>query len=242
MALPPDKRLKFFVFVVESPSAVDLYHRRSEGEILQQALKLNGITALVKTAINLEAFEASLKIGFKEAMELFPNLFPILHISAHGDQDGIQLSSGEIIEWAYLKKLLQPINKALNGLLLVCLSCCEGYSGIRMAMSVEDGNFPFWAIVANGEKPIWADTAVAYTTFYHLVAKGEYVVEAVKAMQIASGNNKFWVQTAEDARKSYLEYIQTVNTHQAQQQLEHNASLETPENLERLRKVSKEMP
>lgn len=43
MVVPPDKRLKFFVFVIESPSAVDLYHRRTEGEVIRQAVNLNQI-------------------------------------------------------------------------------------------------------------------------------------------------------------------------------------------------------
>jgi hypothetical protein len=63
MPLPPEQRTKFFVFVIESPSAVDLYHRRSEGEIVKQAVELNGITCIAKTAISLQAFDACLKIG-----------------------------------------------------------------------------------------------------------------------------------------------------------------------------------
>lgn len=90
MPLPPEKRLKFFVYVIESPSPVDLYHRRSEGEIIKQAASLNQIPCMVKTSINSEAFEAALKIGLKEAMEAYPGLIPMLHISAHGYQEGIQ--------------------------------------------------------------------------------------------------------------------------------------------------------
>ncbi len=97
MPVPEDQRIKFFVFVIESPSAVDLYHRRSEGNIIQQAVNLNQIPCSVVTAINFESFEASLKVGLAEAMRAFPNLIPMIHISAHGYHEGIQLSSGEII-------------------------------------------------------------------------------------------------------------------------------------------------
>ena len=239
MALPPNERFRFFVFVIESPSPLDLYHRRSEGEIIQQAVNLNQIPCIVKTAINFQAFEASLKIGLKEAMDAFPGLVPILHISAHGFQDGIELSSGEKVMWADLRAFFQPINQALNHSLLVCLSCCEGYSGIRMAMTTESNEYPFFAIVANGAKPYWSETAVAYATFYHLIAKGEYIVDAVKAMCVASGNEYFWVQTAEEARQGYLEYIQNINTQQVQQQLENNMAQEEPGHLEVLKKVSR---
>jgi hypothetical protein len=170
-SITPENRLKFFVFVVESPSPVDLYHRRSEGEIIRQAVYLNQIPCTVRTAVNLESFEAALKIGLSEEMEKYNGLIPILHISAHGFSEGIQLSDGTVITWGNLRKLLAPINNALNNSLLICLSCCEGYSGIRMAMFIEDESYPFYTIVANSGKPLWSDTAVAYSTFYHLPAK-----------------------------------------------------------------------
>lgn len=237
MALPPENRMRFFVFVVESPSPVDIYHRRSEGEIIQQAVNLNQIPCIVKTAINFQAFDASLKIGLKEAMEAYPGMFPILHVSAHGHQEGIELSSGELIDWSGLKELFRPVNEALNNNLLVCLSSCEGYSGVRMAMTLDNETYPYFAIVANGEKPLWSDTAVAYSTFYHLLAKGEFITTAVDAMCIASGNNNFFVRTAEDARKGYLEYINNINTEEIQQRLEENIAEEPPENLKNLMKL-----
>lgn len=237
MALPPENRIKFFVFVVESPSPVDIYHRRSEGEIIRQAVNLNQIPCIVKTAINFQAFDASLKIGLKEAMEAFPGMIPILHVSAHGHQEGIELSSGELIDWECLKEMFRPLNQALNNNLLVCLSSCEGYSGVRMAMSCEVEPYPYYAIVANGEKPLWSDTAVAYSTFYHLLAKGEYLTTSVEAMCVASGNNSFWLRTAEDARKGYLEHINKIDAQQVQQRLEENMSEETPENLKMLMKL-----
>lgn len=66
--LPSDKRLKFFVYVIESPSAVDLYHRRSEGDMLRQAINLNQIACALRLAVNLEAFTAAIRIGLYEAM------------------------------------------------------------------------------------------------------------------------------------------------------------------------------
>jgi len=238
MPVPEDQRFKFFVFVIESPSAVDLYHRRSEGNIIQQAVNLNQIPCAVVTAINLESFEASLKIGLTEAMRAHPNLIPMIHISAHGYQDGIQLSSGEIITWANLRQLLAPINTALNNNLLLCLSCCEGYSGTRMAMHLEDDGYPFYAVVANSNKPLWSDTAVAYSTFYHLVAKGELLVDAVAAMRVASGNETFWIESAEQSRQGYIDHINGTNVAGAQEELEEKNEQETPENLEKMRKLS----
>lgn len=218
--LPNDKRLKFFVYVIESPSAVDLYHRRSEGELLRQAINLNQTACTLRLAVNLEAFTAAIRIGLREAMENFPNTIPILHISAHGFSDGIQLSSGEVILWQNLRELLIPINQALSGSLIVCMSTCEGYSGSRMAMVPESNDHPFWAIIGNNAKPTWPETAVAFATLYHLIANGRYITDSVKAMCIASGNDSFFVTTAEASKQGYIEYIKDINTAEVIEDLE----------------------
>ncbi len=195
----------------------------------------------MRTAINLEAFEASLKIGLTDEMKLYQGLIPILHISAHGNSEGIQLSDGTVIPWVVLRQLLYPINTALNNSLIVCLSCCEGYSGTRMAMFIEDEGYPFYAIVANSRKPFWSDAAVAYSTFYHLLAKGELIGNAVDAMRIASGDLTFFIETAEQSRQGYLDYISGVNVPAAQEQLEGKVSQEEPGHLAKLRKVGGEI-
>jgi hypothetical protein len=241
MPVPPEKRVKFFVFVVESPSPLDLYHGRNESEIIRQAVKLNEIPCTVRTAVNLEAFEASLKIGLTEEMEQYKGLIPILHISAHGDSEGIQLSDRTVIPWVFLRQLLAPINNALLNSLLVCLSSCEGYSGTKMAMFIEDEGYPFYAIIANAGKPLWSDTAVAYSTFYHLLSKGEFIDKAVNAMRIASGDQTFFVETAEHSRQGYLEYIKKVNVPAAQEQLEEKVSQEEPSHLAKLRTIGGEI-
>lgn len=209
MTIPPEKRLKFFVYIVESPSAIDLYQGRTEADLLRRAISLNAIKCVTRTVINLEAFVASLRIGLKDEMVANPGQIPILHISAHGFSEGIQLSSKEIINWPAFRELLKPINKALNGALFVCMSTCEGYAGSRMAMVPDEDEYPFFAIVGNGSKPTWSEAAVGFASFYHLIANGHYVTDAVEAMRIASGNNNFFVTTAQEAKQGYLEFIKS---------------------------------
>jgi len=237
MPLPPEQRTKFFVFVIESPSAVDLYHRRSEGDIVRQAVELNGIACVVKTAISLQAFDACLKIGLSEAMNRLPGYVPLLHISAHGDANGIQLSDTYVMAWPELREHLRPINQALGGSLVVCMSSCEGYSGVRMAMHPEDPDLPFLALVGTGNKPTWAETAVGYATLYHQLCRGEHIAAAVAAMRVASGNETFWVQHAESSRQTYIELISNVSPENARANLEQLAAEEPPESQENLKRL-----
>lgn len=235
MPLPPEDRIRFFVFIIESPSAPDLYHRRSEGDIVRQAVELNGIKCVVKTAISLTAFDACLKIGLSEAMASLPGYIPLLHISAHGDINGIQLSDGYVMPWAELKDHLRPVNAALGGSLVVCMSSCEGYSGIKMAMHPEESDLPYFALIGCGAKPTWGETAVAYATFYHQLCRGEYITDAVAAMRVASGNQQFFLEHAEQSRHAYLNYISTVDPARAQANLESIVANETPENQQSLK-------
>jgi hypothetical protein len=92
MPVPPANRLRFFVYIIESPSAADLYHRRYEGEMLERSLRLNEVVCESHLAISRDAFEAALEIGLPEAMKKSPDLIPIVHVSAHGDGEGLVLS------------------------------------------------------------------------------------------------------------------------------------------------------
>jgi hypothetical protein len=221
MADAEQNRYVFFVYIVESPSAPDLYHGRSEGERVADTLRLDAIPCITRTAINSEAFIAALRIGLPEVMKQFPGRYPIIHLSAHGSSAGIQLSNGNVISWLELRELLVPINESLEGGLLLCMSACEGYSACQMAMQEGEVPHPYFVMIGNFGKPTWSDTAVAYLTFYHLLAKGRTIPEAVSAMAAASGDSNWAVETADQSKKGYIEYLKTQASPAAvQQQLE----------------------
>jgi hypothetical protein len=221
--LPPEKRVKFFVFVIESPSDHDLYNDISEGDILKEAIKLDRISCVKKVTITRIAFEACLKFGIRDEMGLHQGQIPIIHISCHGAESGIQLSNNEVINWEELSKLLAPLNKALNGSLLLCMSSCKGFAACKMAMRVDEPDSPFFAVVGSSGEPTWSDTAVAYASFYHLIAKGALIVDAVKAMNVATGVGNFVQTTASEARKSFLEALAKINTVQVRKELDESS-------------------
>lgn len=221
LAEEPQKYV-FFVYIVESPSAPDLYHGRSEGALVASALGLDQIPCVSRTAINRQAFEAALHIGLPEAMKQFPGRYPVLHLSAHGASEGIQLSSGDIIGWTELRELLVPINESLGGALLLCMSACKGYSACQMAMQhQDDAKHPYFAMIGNYGQPTWSDTAVSYLAFYHLLAKGRTIPESVHAMNAASGHGSWTAESAEETRQSYIAFLKTKSEPmEAQRELE----------------------
>jgi hypothetical protein len=231
--LPP-----FFVYVLESPSAPNLYHGRGEGHLIREAVKLNGLPCTVRCAISRVAFRAALRLDLlRLTTARAPACPPVLHISAHGFEEGIGLSNGEVLRWHELKDLLRPINRVLKGYLLVCMSSCKGYSGIRMAMALEDDDLPFCALVGTSGTPTWSETAVAYATLYHHICRGTSPREAVDAMRSASGHLSFFVETALQARQGFIEHLSSIPSAEIQQAAQEELAAPNPQEREELNKA-----
>ena len=133
---------------------------------------------------------------------------PVIHLSMHGNQDGIALTSGENISWGELREILMPINASMQNGLLVCLSTCYGYSGTRMDMYFDEKP-PFWAIVGSGGDVTWGDSLQGFSTFYHHWFKGAAMLECAERMRQASGHSLFLGQAGKDSRSGYANYLRT---------------------------------
>ena len=105
-----------------------------EGDVLVDALRLAGIPAVSRLVVSGSALEAAFVVGMRETMEEYSDHVPIVHISAHGSDDGIGLTDGTLVSWRNLREMLKPINAALDGNLLLCMSACHGAAACRMAM------------------------------------------------------------------------------------------------------------
>ena len=147
---------KFFVHIIESPSANDLLLGRWEGSLLKEALRIMGMGSFYNMAINKSTFREALQSKLVEAWQYYKLPF-ILHFSSHGNNNGLVLSDGSYMPWDEFKELLSPINKALNNNLCICLSSCEGFYAYKMAMDVN--KIPFWCLIGPTKKPTWAESA-----------------------------------------------------------------------------------
>jgi hypothetical protein len=196
-----------FVYVIESPSDVDLLDGRSEGRVLCQALKLAGIPHWYSLVTSPKTFEMSLQERLVQSLKAHPNMLPILHFSMHGNNEGIQISSGDFLSWTQLRHAIAPLNNQMNGSLLISMSSCMGGSGCRMAMHDEKSP-SFWALVGNSGEALWSDAAVAYVTFYHLFFKGVAIDECVAAMRKASGDQRFMAFFGADVRAGWDSFQQ----------------------------------
>ncbi|NEP10906.1 MAG: hypothetical protein F6K14_11960 [Symploca sp. SIO2C1] len=206
-----------FVHIIESPSAHDLLDGRTEGRVLCEILNLAKIPYFYSLATTLETFNTALDTRLIEAFEHFQQP-PILHLSMHGNQEGVELTNNTLISWADLQALLAPLTNAMQGELLICMSSCFGGSGCRMAMH-EGKDQPFLALVGNNRSVSWEDAAVAYVTFYHLLFKGIPVETCVERMKSASNDHNFVVWLGHQVKAVWTEHMRNLRREQLSQRL-----------------------
>ena len=210
-ALPPV--FDFVIHIIESPSPDDFLDNRQEGRILLEALKLASVEAHYYAAVNRDSFKKSIERikGRHSTMESNP-CFPIIHISAHGNEKGIGFTGeSSIVTLKELGDLLAELNTIVQGALLVCMSACLGFNGFRMAYRTS--SLPFYALVGPTISPTWPETFVAYQTFYHLVAcKKQNLVPSAEAMNVAAGlaPGSFKIVRAKDKQKEYQQIIASI--------------------------------
>jgi hypothetical protein len=196
---------KVFVHIIESPSADDLLSDQVEGRVLCNALELALIPHAYSLAVNRAMFKKALMdpLAGKPSNPLLRESIPILHLSMHGNDDGVQLTSGESVSWDQLRADLAPLLTGMKGHLLICMSSCSGAIGCRMAMNGET-HPSFGALVGNTKSVGWGDAAVAYISFYHQYFKNKPIEECVRIMREALGDDNFFYVSSETAKQAWV--------------------------------------
>jgi len=184
-----DRNNSFSVYILESPSDNDFFNDRYEGDLLISSLKLLEIPAVKRTVVSDKYFEEAISVDSIMEFASRTQRLPIIHISAHGNRGGFELLDSTIIEWEFLIDYLKPINKILNGNLIVCMSTCKG--GFAREMISIEQEIIFSNLIGCLEDLDWRDTLVGFLTFYHLCNKGSSIEEAVNGMNEATGSKYF---------------------------------------------------
>lgn len=185
---------KTFINIIESPSKADREAGRSEGKMLTAALDLAELPYLYSLVSNYQEFMAALGKWTVDAIAR--ERVPVIHLSMHGSPNGLVLTDGHFLSWADLNWKFRMINVKLNHILVVCLSSCNGLSGLQMlreeAYGMLENQPPFRLLVSNLDRVPWSDAAIAFSTFYHLLERGKNPLEMVSAMRVASANDAFF--------------------------------------------------
>jgi hypothetical protein len=199
-----------FVYIIESPSNKDLLNGTMEGKALLESLNLAQIPCTHNLVIDRNMLQVSLTSKLNEECVRLGNKLPLLHLSMHGNEKGISLSNNDFLNWQELWQLLTPISNAMQGGLVICMSTCFGSYGAYMANFAQK-SLNYGALIGNTSKTQWADSAVAYITFYHQYFKELPINECVDAMKIASGDHGFKLHWGNEVRWRLKELAFEVN-------------------------------
>lgn len=188
------------VYVIESPSPEDMFARRDEGEALAGTLRLAGIEVHYFAAVNEEMVEA--------AFEEIPNhikeradwavAMPWIHFSAHGHEEGLELTDGQILDWGKLTRLLEKLHQAIGPVQLpaeyiqtmpkaaLSLSSCGAFEHYRQSV---EGRLPVQSLIGTDRDVGWCQSLIAFSTFYYqALFQRTGVIRAVEIMNIAASD------------------------------------------------------
>lgn len=205
------------IFIIESPGPVDALDGRNEGQALRAALELAEIPCQYFNVANLgvlaTCFDRITQATRIERRFLAGQLVehivpaPYLHFSAHGDETGLGLTGGDLLEWSklreYLVRFCQQTQRVSRdgkyGLVSLSLSCCRGI--FARTMLVEPFPYPCMGLVAPDRDVTWSDSLTAFVTFFHhVITKDTDVGQAVRAMNAAAAlDNVFRMAKAGEA-------------------------------------------
>lgn len=189
------------IYIIESQSPNDILRNRTEGKALSASLDLAEIANQYFQVINDECLNHCLELICEDINSLKDKdlVAPFIHISAHGNEDGFALTSGEFIDWASFSLKVDKINELIGkiqinpekpyiqiSLMNFCFSTCKGYNAFKL--QGEDKENKFSSIIGPTESVDWADSLLAFMSFYHQIFyKKQNMTKAVEIMNTTAG-------------------------------------------------------
>ncbi|KUJ54633.1 MULTISPECIES: hypothetical protein [Chryseobacterium] len=177
------------VAIIESLRKSD---KRTGRELFETTLKY---IKFEKQFIENEYFEVADKYSFFKTLDLLydnaknRNKFYFLHFEVHGDNNGLELQSGEEVDWSEILPYFEKINILYKNNLSIYLAVCEGNAVLRKVNPFSRS--PFAYIVGSFFEIYERDTLYAFEQFYTTFFKEFKIIEALEEMQKVAGKSNF---------------------------------------------------
>lgn len=151
------------IYVIES---LPVHHlstgkRLFEDTIIWLPLKLDGITSELVQPTDKSNFFYHLN---KIAEETKGGAYPLLHIEAHGCEDGLKVANGDFIHWEQLRSALTEINVFCRNNLLLVLGACKGIHLFQITQPVHRA--PFCGLIGPNKNVVAGDLERDFSEFY----------------------------------------------------------------------------
>lgn len=172
------------IFLLESPNSLDLLEGRGERSSLENICSLFGhdVTSFLLRDAN-EFFQSMRYLG-AVVHHPEPGSKPLfIHISAHGNSDGVKVGADEV-SWNKLAKMLSKTYLDLDeyeGPIVLIISACGANDRElteRIAKKYKKDqidNPPEYVFVFSEDTVSWRDAVVTWTIFYRRVNRLEFL-------------------------------------------------------------------
>lgn len=144
------------VFIIESLDPDDEGNGRFEGSIISQILRLHGKSPKYRYVRTRKAFEKAVK-------EFTKSKYRYLHISAHGDPEGMCTTNQDEIDFDELSELLNPF---MSGRRLFLSACSMVHEDFAELIIPDSGCY---SLVGPTEDIYFSDAAIVWSSIYHLM-------------------------------------------------------------------------
>jgi hypothetical protein len=186
------------VFIIESSYPKDFYRQKLDGIAAQGILNILSISNQLRFALDREHFEKA--IADAKALDS-----TVIHLSCHGDQDGIALANNYQPTWDKFADLFQDNGWCPKA--LVMSSCCGATSGIRNAFKNKPKRPGI--IFGSSDGRSYGEYTVAWAILYHRFKKDgidkHSARQAVKEIS-AVVSDKFLYRRWSASRDEYRSY------------------------------------
>jgi hypothetical protein len=116
------------------------------------------------------------------------NVLPIIHLEMHGDLNGIQLGSGEVVPWSELASRLQKINIELKNKLIVALALCHGIHFVSVLYEYMNSRTPFAGLITSADFLKVSEIKYGFPKFYEIIINARNGNEAIKGLNQSISN------------------------------------------------------
>ncbi|MEX1039319.1 MAG: hypothetical protein WDZ51_01730 [Pirellulaceae bacterium] len=170
------------VLIIDSPSPEESAIGLNEGSTLVAHLENAGIEHVYCQAKNREEFRNAVAHRKFQQQHGF-QVTQILHLSCHGNRDGISLSEGSFLTWEQLASELRPLHEVCPNGLGVCLTSCFGAYGIKMAEVLSPIQVPFTWLIGTRRPLRVLDVCVAFPVLYNCYLRGDSPKNSIALLQ-----------------------------------------------------------
>lgn len=185
------------VYIIESPSMMDIIDKNKEGDALGKTLDLAKIENMSFEVSDIE----TLRIAYRrisEDVELYKSNWGgiHLHFSMHGNNDGVALTDKTFLDWQTFYYLLKEFNDAIGYIQLpsglkisptyLAFSVCHGFEAKTIREFGEES--PYTGLIGPTRPVAWSDSLLAFSIFYHnTILKKSGVLIAIENMNNVLG-------------------------------------------------------